>query len=61
MRAIFDKTNKTITERYLSMIRQQIKKESYHWYKTIRQGELLLFARIQRKDKRNYGPAENAP
>ena len=36
---IFDQTNKTITDRYLRMIRQQIKRESYHWYKTMREGE----------------------
>jgi hypothetical protein len=39
IKAVFDQTNKTITDRYLSMIRQQIKRESYHWYKTMREGE----------------------
>jgi hypothetical protein len=39
IKAIFDQTNKTITTRYLSTIRQQIKRESYHWYKTMRDGE----------------------
>jgi hypothetical protein len=39
IKAIFDQTNKTITDRYLRTIRQQIKKESYHWYKTMREGE----------------------
>jgi hypothetical protein len=38
IKVIFDQTGKTITDRYLSTIRQQIKKESYHWYKTIREG-----------------------
>ena len=37
IKVIFDKTNKTITDRYLSTIRQQIKKESYEWYNTLRQ------------------------
>jgi hypothetical protein len=36
---IFNQTGKTITDRYLSTIRQQIKRESYHWYKTMRKGE----------------------
>jgi hypothetical protein len=36
---VFNQTNKTITDRYLSTIRQQIKKESYHWYKTMREGQ----------------------
>ena len=39
IKVIFDQTNKTITDRYLRTIRQQIKRESYHWYKTIREGE----------------------
>ena len=39
IKAIFDQTNKTITERYLYAIKQQIKRESYHWYKTMREGE----------------------
>jgi len=39
IKAIFDQTNKTITTRYLSSIKQQIKKESYHWYKTMRDSE----------------------
>lgn len=39
IKAVLDQTNKTITDRYLSMIRQQIKRESYHWYKTMREGE----------------------
>jgi hypothetical protein len=39
IKAIFDQTNKTITDRYLRWIRQQIKRESYQWYKTMREGE----------------------
>ena len=36
---IFEVTNKTITLRYLSKLRQQIKRESFKWYKTMRDGE----------------------
>ena len=36
---IFNQTGKTITDRYLSTIRQQIKRESYHWYSQLREGE----------------------
>lgn len=36
---IFHQTNKTMTVRHLNRIRQQIKRESYHWYKTMREGE----------------------
>lgn len=39
IKAVFEQTNKTITDRYLYAIKQQIKKESYHWYKTMREGE----------------------
>ena len=39
IKVIFDQTGKTITDRYLSTIRQQIKRESYQWYKTMREGE----------------------
>lgn len=36
---IKDQTGKTVTDRHLRWIRQQIKRESYHWYKTMREGE----------------------
>lgn len=39
IKVIFAQTNKTITARYLRTIRQQIKRESYHWYRTMREGE----------------------
>jgi hypothetical protein len=37
--AIFDQTNKTITRQTLYNVRQRIKKESYHWYKVMREGQ----------------------
>ena len=39
IKAVFDQTNKTISDRYLYSIRQQIKNESYQWYKTMREGQ----------------------
>jgi hypothetical protein len=39
IKAVAEQTNRTITERYLNMIRLQIKRESFHWYKTMREGE----------------------
>ena len=39
IKAVFDQTNETISERYLYAIKQQIKRESYQWYKTMREGE----------------------
>ncbi len=39
IKEIFDQTNKTITTRYLSYVKQQIKKDSYQWYKTMREGQ----------------------
>ena len=38
IKAVFDQTNQTISERYLYAIKQQIKRDSYHWYKTMREG-----------------------
>ena len=39
IKEIYDKTNRTITRMSLYNLRQQIKKESYHWYKTMREGQ----------------------
>ena len=39
LKVIFDQTHKTVTDRYHRTIRQQIKRESYQWYKTMREGE----------------------
>ena len=39
LKAISEQTNKTITLRYLSTIRQQIKRDSYKWYKTMSEGQ----------------------
>ena len=39
IKEIFHQTNKTITRRYLTELRQSIKKESYHWYQTMREGQ----------------------
>lgn len=36
---IHRQTNKTITTRSLYDLKQSIKKESYHWYKTMREGQ----------------------
>src|SRR6185503_17349734 len=38
IKSIYDQTNKTITVREITRIKQQIKKESYQWYKTMREG-----------------------
>ena len=39
IKEIYDKTNKMITRMSLYNLRQQIKKESYDWYKTMREGQ----------------------
>ena len=39
IKEIYGKMNKTITRMELWNIRQRIKKESYHWYKTMREGQ----------------------
>ena len=39
LKSIHDQTKKTMTVRHLTRIKEQIKKESYHWYKTMREGQ----------------------
>jgi hypothetical protein len=39
IKSIFDQTNKTMTIRHLTRVKQEIKKESAKWYKTMREGE----------------------
>jgi hypothetical protein len=39
IKAIYDQTNMTITTRTLNDLRQSNKKDSYHWYKTMREGQ----------------------
>jgi hypothetical protein len=39
IKEIFYQTNKNVSTRYLSYIKQQIKKDSYHWYKAMREGQ----------------------
>ena len=53
IKVIFDQTNKTITDRYLRTIRQQIKHESYHWYKTMREGDYEYIHEFPGTGKRN--------
>jgi hypothetical protein len=39
IKAIYEQTKKTITTRSLYSIKQSIKKDSYNWYKTMREGQ----------------------
>ena len=39
IKSIFDQTNKTMSVRNLTRVKQQIKKESLNWYKQLREGE----------------------
>jgi hypothetical protein len=39
IKAISEQTNKTVSIRYLFDVKQQIKIDSYKWYKTMREGE----------------------
>lgn len=39
IKEVNEQTHKTITRMALFNIRQRIKKDSYHWYKTMREGE----------------------
>jgi hypothetical protein len=39
IRAIAEQTNKTMTIRHLTRVKQQIKRESFKWYSELREGE----------------------
>jgi hypothetical protein len=39
VKEVYNHTNKTLSKSGLYNVRQQIKKESYKWYKTMREGE----------------------
>ena len=39
IKGIYDQTKKTVSRKTLYNVRQQIKKDSYHWYKAMRQGQ----------------------
>ncbi len=39
IKEIYTQTNKTLSRSGLYRVRQRIKKESYHWYKTMREGQ----------------------
>ena len=43
IKIIFDQTNKMISERRLYELRQNIKKDSCEWYKTMREGQYDTF------------------
>ena len=39
LKAIYEQTGKRITDRYYYTLKAQIEKESYHWYKAMRQSQ----------------------
>lgn len=39
IKVIYDQTGKTITRKEIWNIRERIKRDSFHWYKTMRDGE----------------------
>ena len=52
---ISEQTNgKTITLRYLSTVKQQIKRESYYWYSKLREGEFEYLHEFKERIKPRY-------
>ena len=49
IKVIFEQTRKMITDRYLSNIRKQIKRESHYWYKSMRNGEFEYVHEFQER------------
>jgi hypothetical protein len=39
IKEVESQTNKSISQRYLTAIKQQIKRENYHWYQTLRNSQ----------------------
>jgi outer membrane protein assembly factor BamA len=39
IKEVYEQTKKTITRKEIYNVRQRIKKESYHWYKIMREGQ----------------------
>jgi hypothetical protein len=39
IKQVYERTSKTITGKTIYNIRQRIKKDSYHWYKIMREGQ----------------------
>lgn len=39
IKEIYQKTNKTVTRKEIYNVRQRIKKDSYQWFKTLREGQ----------------------
>ncbi len=39
IKEVYERTKKTITRKSLYNVRQRIKKDSYHWYKAMQQGQ----------------------
>ena len=60
IKVIFTQTYKSITDRYLSTIRQKIKKDSYQWYKTMREGQYEYIHEFREKDERNHVATKEA-
>ena len=60
IKVIKDQTGKSLTRKEIWNIRERIKRESYHWYKTMREGEYEYYPRVQRKNKRNNVFAKEA-
>ena len=60
IKIIFYQTNKMITDRALYDLRQSIKKDSYHWYNTLRQGKYEYLHEFKVKNRRNSTTAEDA-
>ena len=46
----YNQTKKTIAQKTLCNIRQQIKKDSYHWYNALREGQYEYIHSFKERD-----------
>jgi hypothetical protein len=66
IKSIFDQTGKTTTVSNLTRIKQEIKRDSYHWYKIMREGEYEYIHEFRERineildlQKRHYAIADS--
>ena len=53
IKEVYQQTHKTISRITLFKVRKAIKKESYHWYKTMREGQYEYIHEFKERIRRN--------
>jgi hypothetical protein len=59
IKEIYQKTNKTVTRKEIYNVRQRIKKDSYQWFKTLREGQYSILRNSKKGLKNSCGCRSN--